>query len=56
MIGNESHTITVDEYNEICKELNVTGAEYLNLIFSIAQIFDRSFYVKVVQKKPLLST
>ena len=51
MVEDTTKTLSYDEFQNICKELKITGAEDLNLLFSVAQIFDKSFHVKIATNK-----
>ena len=51
MVEDTTKTLTFDEFQNICKELKITGSEDLNLLFSVAQIFDKSFHVKIATNK-----
>ena len=47
----ESSILSNEECSDICKELKITGADDLNMILSIAHIFDSSINWKIPQKR-----
>jgi hypothetical protein len=50
-IVDESPLLNADACEEMCKELRLSGNDDLSMVLSVAQIFDNSLSLKIVQRR-----